>query len=497
MNLKSIELNRGAIDIVKVLLLLLLLETMLLLVVSSGNKLYIAGFAAILTVPVFLVLLPVHPTLGILAMIFATGMDFLGVIAETRLPMKFDFTYFHVALLVTFIATFLNMILKRSLYFPSLELWAPLLLFNLSVGLSLIYTPNFIVGSWMFVRILAMGLLTWMVVQIVNRKWQVSAIMWVMILVPFGVSILSIYQLFTQGSFYSEIVYRTASALGMQIYRATGTFANPNYLGCFLMVGVIVPFGLMFHRKYPITLRMVLVGAAFVTTAGLITTFSRTGWLSTLIAVLVVIALHKKWSYFGVMFGLGLAAIVFLAFEHPEILEAILYRFTTIFTPSEDDSSSSRLSLIRTGIWMWQDHPIFGIGIEGFSKLYDLYVDPNMPDILVNVKYPHTIQSQILTELGLVGFIIATWLYFTILFKGIRTSFSLKNDLLRNAQIILTSLHVGFMVNFTFANDLVNNIFWINVGLIYALPLIEKHSLLINEADSGAGEFDAIPESPS
>ena len=52
-----------------------------------------------------------------------------------------------------------------------------------------------------------------------------------------------------------------------------------------------------------------------------------------------------------------------------------------------------------------------------------------------------------------------------------------KDDYLKNTQINLTALFVGYTVNFTFASDMLNNTFWITVGLIYAVPLVYKSSL--------------------
>ena len=123
---------------------------------------------------------------------------------------------------------------------------------------------------------------------------------------------------------------------------------------------------------------------------------------------------------------------------------------------------------------MWQDHPLFGVGLRGFPILYYDYVDPNMPHILIEVNEPHTIQVEILAEEGIIGFVVAVWLFMTIFFHSVKYSLILKNDFLRNAQIACTALFIGFITNFTFATDLTNNSFWITVGMIYAIPFIDK-----------------------
>ncbi|MFC1692919.1 O-antigen ligase family protein, partial [Candidatus Latescibacterota bacterium] len=342
----------------------------------------------------------------------------------------------------------------------------------------LIYTPDFAGGTFTFIRIAVMGLICMIIVESIDKMWKLKFIIYGMILIPVGISILSIYQILTGGTFYAPRVTKVATTLGLAVFRATGTFANPNGLGCFLMIGIVIGFGILFVKKLNPLLKLLLVISIIVSSAGILTTFSRAGWLSTIAGLIIIVALHKKWSYFWYITGAVVLITIMLSVYIPQLWEVIFDRFGSIFNPSEESSSSSRISLIRTGIWMWQDHPFFGVGLRGFPKMYYDYVDPNMPHILIEVNEPHTIQAQILAEEGLIGFVVATWLFITIVFQGLRYSFTLKDDFLRCTQIACTALFVGFVVNFTFAADLTNNAFWMTVGLIYAIPFIEKYTSL-------------------
>ena len=185
-------------------------------------------------------------------------------------------------------------------------------------------------------------------------------------------------------------------------------------------------------------------------------------------------ALHKKWSYYFVFIGVVILLTIVLSIKIPRLWEVIFSRFGSIFDPLGEDSTSSRICLLRSGIWMWQDHPLLGVGFRGFPELYNDYVDPNMPYYLREVKEPHTLQVEILAEQGIIGFTIATWLFMTIIFHGIMTSIRMKDEFLKNAQIASTALVIGFLVSFTFAADIVNNAFWMLVGLVYAIPFVEK-----------------------
>ncbi len=131
---------------------------------------------------------------------------------------------------------------------------------------------------------------------------------------------------------------------------------------------------------------------------------------------------------------------------------------------------------------MWQDHPIFGVGGGGFPYYAFDYIDPDMPRVVSSVKEAHTLQVKILAEQGLVGFSIAVWFFFTVLFDGIRSIRTMKDIYFKKIQIGFVALFVGFIANFTFASDMHNNIFWITIGVIYAIPIVYRKSLHSNDS---------------
>jgi hypothetical protein len=90
-----------------------------------------------------------------------------------------------------------------------------------------------------------------------------------------------------------------------------------------------------------------------------------------------------------------------------------------------------------------------------------------------------------ITGIAIAGII---WFFLTVLFEGIRTSIDTRNDLLHNAQIIFTSLFFAFIVAFTFNSDLFHNIFWMTVGMIYAVSLILRKEMNYSGASSQLSE---------
>ncbi|MCD6308200.1 MAG: hypothetical protein J7M24_04305, partial [Candidatus Latescibacteria bacterium] len=247
MTTDALDIRSGGVSIWKVFWVLVSFEAGLLLTylygdhVLWGDLIFFAYVFGILITPVLLVMVPLEPTIGIIIMMIATGFDFLGRITDTASRIKFHLTYFHLALFVTFVSTFLNLVLRRRTIIRNVDLWPPFIVFLIILSYSLIYTPDFPQGSYTFVRVVVMGLISLIVIECVDKPWKVRLIMWSMILVPVAISVLTIYQLFTQGSFYAPHVAKMATSLGLAVYRSTGTFDNPNKLACFLMIGIVIP----------------------------------------------------------------------------------------------------------------------------------------------------------------------------------------------------------------------------------------------------------------
>jgi len=496
MLIDTLEEQRGKINLQRIFWALVAFELLALAIFFIGDQFYFKNiifyvyWGGALLVPLFLLVTPIEPVVGLQLMFITTGLDFLARITKSTGSVNFNFTYFHLALLLTFISTFFNLLLKRRTVIRSTNLWMPLIMFYLVLAMSLIYTPNFPDGAMTFVRIVVMGLIALIVIESVDTIKKLKFVLWGMILIPAGISILTIYQLMTQGSFYASKVTKLATSLGIAVYRSTGTFDNPNKLACFLMIGIIVPFGLIFEKKLSRTVKLILASAILLSSVGILTTFSRAGWVSTLFGLALIVAINKKWSFYVIFVSMVVLMALVMSIKMPQLREAVFDRFTSIFDPSSDSSSSSRLSLIKSGIWMWQDHPVLGVGIRGFPTMYYDYVDPHMPQILLEVNEPHTLFFEILAEEGLVGLIIAVWLFMTIFAYGVKTSLKMNNYYLRLAQGTCTALYAAYHVNFALATDLTNNTFWMTVGLMYAIPFLDKKATTVEDVpvvEAGSG----------
>ena len=259
------------------------------------------------------------------------GLDFLGRIAGSN-EDSLRLTYFHVAMMLTLASLIMNKLYKGKISIPSLSLWLPLLSFTALLAISIIWSPDFNMAIFELARHSFMVVLCVMVVMIVDSRWRVKLVVWVMVLTTFAISVLSVYQTITKGTIFAPIVNQVATELGMPIYRTTGTFSNPNVLGLFLMAGVILPFAQLFELGISSNERFFLFVCLVGTSIGLVLTFSRSGWLSVLTGLFIIVLLNKKWSYIWYFLGVMSVLVVVLAYTKPIVVEAMFGRFITIST---------------------------------------------------------------------------------------------------------------------------------------------------------------------
>jgi O-antigen ligase len=103
---------------------------------------------------------------------------------------------------------------------------------------------------------------------------------------------------------------------------------------------------------------------------------------------------HKGVKYFTFIILLGLALLV--PFYQMGYFKGIIFRLSSLSLINSDASSLERLDRYASSYRLWVDNIIFGGGIGSFNNFYQSGVYG---------EYPHNIFLEVLSELGLFGFI--------------------------------------------------------------------------------------------
>jgi len=196
-------------------------------------------------------------------------------------------------------------------------------------------------------------------------------------------------------------------------YRATSLFGNPNPLAGYANLIIPVSFGMLVTSVYlweRITLGIFTVLSIII----LILTFSRSGWLSLIMTMILVFSLTKVKKK-----RVGLLLVVFLAISAILLLSSNIIRGKFIETTTLNAvkvSLEPRALCYPIGLDMVKDDLILGIGIgnyplliKKYTKVYELTHYLQVYELTRH--HLHSLYLQLFVETGFMGlFAFVFWL---------------------------------------------------------------------------------------
>ena len=432
----------------------------------------VAGLAA----GILLVCLLIYPWLIVPAVIATTALDITGQLLKETL-IGIPITGFHVTLGLMLIGIVTSSFLRRRTIFPEFELKGPLFMLLGVMAFSLIYTPNLEEGTIGVVRTMFLFFFLFGFLVLLDSRRAINLVVVSMAVALIGGCALGVIQIMTE-RFYLPASF--VIAVGANAPRATGTFHNPNTFGTFLMCGFVFLFGIAVNyrmRSWKLAALLVAMGAAI---AGLVTTFSRANWLAAILGVLIALGVARKLRYL-VIVAISAVVCIFAVKEFVPFADHIYQRFVSIFTLLSDfgalgrESGSARIYFIFAGMEMFLDNPVLGAGWRAFPLLFDEYKPVDFPH-WVPTKESHTLFANILAELGLVGFIAASWVVLRILRHGFGAVRQMQDPYLRAILIALLSVFVAFQLSLSATADFSNNFLWFFSGMIFAVIRVDRET---------------------
>ncbi|WP_217914274.1 O-antigen ligase family protein [Miltoncostaea marina] len=182
-----------------------------------------------------------------------------------------------------------------------------------------------------------------------------------------------------------------------RFFRVNGIFYDPNILGRYLAIGIVVCLALAWVRRGRGEVAA-LVGAILVMTAGLSVTFSRS---STLMLMLAIVLLGVR--AVGARRALGAGLAVLLVGGAGAIALSGNVRHAATDLDRLERVSEGRFDLIGGGLSIWRDEPVAGAGLGGFETRFEETLTP-VEQRRVRVVISHNTPVTVLSEGGVVGF---------------------------------------------------------------------------------------------
>lgn len=266
-----------------------------------------------------------------------------------------------------------------------------------------------------FLTFLTYLVLFLVVVNNLQRRWQLQALFWIIAAVAGAEAADGIFRSY-HGSmsivcrfFFFDCIERG----GFQnTVRAGGTFYTADHFAAYLEIGLVLIAAHLVVLKRSWTRKVFLIYFGACVLYGIALSRSRGGWITVLCVVPFVIALVARGRFLNFRSALVgvlvLAGVVILLYmNHGLVAE----RLNDLLTQGEP----TRLKLYHAAIQIGKENPLFGVGPRMFDvefhKRYALAENP---------EFVHSEFLQVWAEYGIVGIGLIGWLLFALFRSAFR-----------------------------------------------------------------------------
>lgn len=267
-----------------------------------------------------------------------------------------------------------------------------------------------------------------------------------------------------------------------QFFRVNGFFYDPNILGRYLALGILAALAVAWVRRGNRELTL-LAGAVAVMAAGLFVTYSRSSTLMLMLGIALVAA-----RAVGARRALGVAAALLIVIGGITFAASGNVREAATDYERLERVSEGRFDLMRGGLTIWSDNPVVGTGVGGFAQEFaDNLTDTERARIRVVIS--HNTPVTVLSEVGVVGFVLFCWLLVGAGWAMVRGSRGQGGDA-GWARFTAGAIALGIVVHSLFYAALFEDPFvWVLAAGAVALAAVAPAA----RVEPGADEEDPAP----
>lgn len=362
-------------------------------------------------------------------------------------------------------------------------------LYGLMVFLSLIYAADFDTTFNALTDLLKDGIIAVIIVVLLQREEMFRWAIYALLAAGIFMGTLSVYQNLT-GTF-SNTYWGFARTGLMNIvgetsnYRISGPYGSPNVFSQIMVVMVPLALERLMNERRQV-FRLIAFWALAVSGLTIIFTYSRSGFISLGVVVLLFMVWRRTQFKTWLVFGLLLVGLLNFLPEGYLARVGTLTDLVSSQTASNTDVSfRGRTSETMIGWQMFMDHPVLGVGTKNYPLYYQEYsrklgIDPRLEN-----RSPHSLYLEIAAEQGLVGIIIFSILIFSMfggLFRSTRIFEKLGEIQMQNMAMGMMIGISGYLVSAIFIHGSYPRPFWVLVGIalafpVYAQSLVESRQL--------------------
>lgn len=380
-----------------------------------------------------------------------------------------------VSLFQFFLFSALGLYLLHILYYNSVDLKytgyeLPVLLFVALIFLSLIYSTDRENGLIDALRFVFLLFFIGYVINTVRSVKVVSGILIMLVVISIALSGFSALETI----FNPQIAIMNLTGTNLQRGSVDALYDDPNRFAAILFLPAAFTFSAL-NSDLATKYKVVSAACFFIILAGLFSTFSRSGLLSFVLIILIIVTVFKNWKT-AIIIGFLLLLVTLAVPQLRDVLLINIERIIDVLTGAAgDDSSGIRVMLGMAGVQMFIDSYFLGVGFDAFSDYFTNYYTIQES---IGVYEPHNITYTIMAELGLLG------LFFYLFYLYVMVFHAWKNIKLASTQlekVVAATLFSTFLAYTLFYQFYGGGMLDSDLMLIQALIFVVYFQLTRNE----------------
>jgi putative inorganic carbon (hco3(-)) transporter len=229
-----------------------------------------------------------------------------------------------------------------------------------------------------------------------------------------------------------------------------------------MMIALLLLLPFAVHPETPRRVRELTILAMIPVSISLYATVTRGAYLAVAAGIVFTALVRNK----KLLIPLAVLIVLVILFAPPYV-ESRIRSIVDLNHPE----NASRLMLWKTGLRIFSDHPIVGIGDIDVHDMYLRYMDPGDP---AQHGHMHNIAMQILVTLGIVGFVAVAAMFVRIvrvewrIWKRVHADW-FRGSVALGALAVFTGFQVNGLTEWSFGDQEVVILFWVTVGLTLAV----------------------------
>ncbi len=403
---------------------------------------------------------------------FTILCSYLAAIVHLAEGAAIPVTPFQVALGLSIPLFLITKLIDRNLFIRLFQFEYTLNLLIIVILISLLYSPGRIDGTFYFIRYLVLLFFAYVVLNTEFKLRDVYVLLFLIAVVNVFTSVLSIREI----ALNPEVAAFNYLNQGLKLYRASGNvYMDPNRYAASLFLPLAFTFSVFLEpeiKKKWRLLAAILFGVMF---AGLLISYSRSGWVSVGV-MLLIITLFKKRAGFVLLLLIPAFIILFSIESYRVLILSIVDRLLNIFAGSDDTSSGIRILLGLGGLHMFADSFMLGMGFRSFPVVFPEYFNGLQTAFIVE---PHNIIYTIMAEIGLHGLFICSIIAIYVMrvaYQNLKWSANTQQRLINIS--LIASLIAYFIFYQFYGGGLFDDRIYMIVALVFVMLYMREGNTL-------------------